>query len=90
MTQTTPYNVSLYFLDFEPLHIRLGVKLMSGDQLVYKTIAPMALVEDFAGGQYVKYTVIGTVRFRLIELPSEEGNVKGIPPRPVLSGLFFD
>ena len=90
MSQTTPYNVSLYFLDYEPLHVRLGVKLMSGSQLAYKTIAPMALVEDFAEGKYVSYTVTGTVRFRLIELPSKDGNVKGIPPRPIVSGLFFD
>ncbi len=68
--------MSLYFLDFEPLHVRLAVKLMSGNQL--------------AGGKYVSYTVTGTVRFRLIELPSKAGNVKGIPPRPIVSGLFFD
>eukprot|EP01050_Picozoa_sp_SAG11_P056158 SAG11_NODE_34689_length_270_cov_1.204678_1_plen_64_part_01 len=62
---------------FESLHVRLGVEPMSGDQLVYKTIAPMAFVEDFAGGKYVSYTVTGIERFRLIELPSKDGNVKG-------------
>jgi hypothetical protein len=88
--ESTIYNVSLYFVDFEPIHARVGVKLMSGDKLVYKTIAPMALIEDYAGGKYVSYTVTGTVRFRLIELPSKDGNIKGIPPRPTVSGLFFD
>jgi hypothetical protein len=88
--QTTPYNISLYFLDFEQKSIRVGVKLMSGAGLVYKTIAPMAFVEDCSRGKYVSYTVTGDVRFRFIEIPSPKGNVRGIPPRGTISGVFFD
>lgn len=88
--QTTPYNISLYFLDFEQKSIRVAVKLMSGADMAYKTIAPMAFVEDFSGGKYVTYIATGDVRFRFIETPSPDGNVKGIPPRGTVSGVFFD
>ena len=88
--QTTPYNISLYLLDFEHKHIRVAVKTMSGTELVYKTIAPMVLVENFSNGKYVTYTATGDLRFRFIEIPSPKGNVKGIPPRGTVSGVFFD
>jgi|EP01049_Picozoa_sp_SAG25_P001712 hypothetical protein len=82
-------NISLYFLDYENAYIRQGVKLMSGN-LKYKTVAPMAFVEDFANGKYVTWTARGSLRFRFIEIPSPLGNIKGIPPRPTVSGVFFD
>ena len=96
--ETTPYNITLYFLDYAGLDIRQGIKLLRGGSpsadgasTVYRTIAPMVLVEDFATtGKYVTYTVAGSLRFRFVQVPSPKGNVKGIPPRPVVSGVFFD
>ena len=62
---------------------------MSG-HFQYQTVAPMAFVEDFAGGKYVTWTASGSLRFRFIEIPSPLGNIKGIPHRPTVSGVFFD
>jgi len=77
--ETTPYNITLYFLDYDDLHIKQGVKLMRGGSpaptagnaaaTIYRTIAPMAFVEDFAStGKYVTYTVAGSLRFRFVEV----------------------
>lgn len=97
--EVTPYNITLYFLDYAGLDIRQGIKLMRGGSpsaangaaTVYRTIAPMVLIENFTTtGKYVTYTVAGSLRFRFVQVPSPKGNVKGIPPRPVVSAVFFD
>lgn len=41
-------------------------------------------------GVYVTYELAGSARLRLVEAPSAAGNKRGFPPRPVISGVFFD
>ena len=86
---TTAYNITLYMVDYTQAKIRQAIKAMDGDD---RPIGPMALVEDFAGGAYVTYTRTtgGSMAFRILEVPSRAGTVNGLPPRPVVSGVFFD
>lgn len=85
----TPYNVSLFMLDADQRYIRQALKVRDGKTL--RTIAPMILVQDFATtGVYVTYEYAGSMWIRFNEVPSSIGNSGGFPPRPVLSGVFFD
>jgi len=86
---STAYNVTLYMVDYQQTKIRQAVKAMDGED---RPIGPMALVEDFEGGAYVTYTRTtgGSMAFRILEVPSRAGTVDGLPPRPVVSAVFFD
>jgi len=85
------YNITFYIVDYDTDYVRLGIKVRDGTTL--KTIAPMVLVEDHSGGVYVTYTYSGSMFFRFVEAPSAKGLAKWnqpYPPRPTVSGVFFD
>jgi hypothetical protein len=46
--------------------VRQAIKVRDGKTL--KAIAPMALVEDHAGGVYATYTYSGSMMFRVVEV----------------------
>jgi alpha-L-rhamnosidase len=83
------FNITLFMLDADNLSIRQALKVRDGRTL--HTISPMILVEDFSAvGAYVTIEYNGPMRIRFNEVPSPKGNKLGFPPRPVLSGVFFD
>ena len=100
--ETTPYNITLYFLDYDDLHIKQGVKLMRGGSpaptagnaaaTIYRTIAPMAFVKPdaFVGGTYVTYRYTGGMRFRLEQVHAAASDRAGFPPRSMVSAVYFD
>ena len=81
------FNITLYMVDYRQAKILQALKVMDSSS---RPIGQMTLVEDFGGGAYVTYTSNQSMIFRVLEVPSPEGTVAGLPPRPVVSGLFFD
>jgi alpha-L-rhamnosidase len=73
------YKVSLYFLDWDRKGRKIAVEMF--DAKSSNLIAPVKIVEDFAGGAYLTYSYNQSAKFRI-------NIVRG--DNPVLSGIFFD
>ena len=76
---TRPYQVALYFVDWDDKGRRLAVEMFDADTL--KLIAPVRLVNGFAGGAYLVYEYDRSVKFRFDKV---RGDIV------TLSGIFFD
>ena len=89
-TAAASHNVTLYVVDYERFGASLVIKAM--DLSTLKTIAPMAFVTPDAsnGGAYIRYSVTGGVRFRLEQVHAAKSDRHGLPPRPMVSAVFFD
>jgi hypothetical protein len=76
---TRPYQVALYFVDWDDKGRRLAVEMFDADTL--KLIAPVRLVNGFSGGAYLVYEYDRSVKFRIDKV---RGDIV------TLSGIFFD
>jgi len=76
---TRPYQVALYFVDWDDKGRRLAVEMFDADTL--KLVAPIRLVSGFSGGAYLVYEYDRSVKFRFDKV---RGDIV------TLSGLFFD
>lgn len=75
----TPYQVALYFVDWERSGRRVAVEMF--DLKTLKLIAPVQMVRDSAGGNYLIFRYDRSARFRINHVRGENA---------VISGLFFD
>ena len=73
------YQVALYFVDWEDRGARQAVEMFDADTL--KMVAPVKIVDGFAGGRYVVYAYDKSVKFRIERIRGD---------LVTLSGLFFD
>jgi len=76
---TRPYQVALYFVDWDDKGRRLAVEMFDADTL--KLVAPVRLVSGFSGGAYLVYEYDRSVKFRFDKV---RGDIV------TLSGIFFD
>ena len=53
-------------------------------------VAPAFLAEKYEEGLYVTFRYNASARFRFNQAHSDTGDLDGWPPRPLLSGVFFD
>ena len=83
------FNVTLYFADYARWHVRqvvLVAELASQDK-----VALPVLVEDFGErGAYLTYEARCSLRFRIHQVHSEQGDRQGWAPPPIMTGIFFD
>ena len=83
------YNVSLYFADYSHWHVRQVVVV--SDLTSQNKAAQPVLVEGFGDrGAYLKYEASSSVRFRVHQVHSDDGDRQGWAPPPMLTALFFD
>ncbi len=73
------YRMALHLIDGDRQQRRMAVELFDLDTL--KLIAPVALVEDFAGGKYLVYEYDRSCRVRLSHVTGGDA---------VISGIYFD
>jgi hypothetical protein len=73
------YQVALYFVDWEDKGARLAVEMFDADTL--KLVAPVKIVDGFAGGRYVVYAYNKSAKFRIDKVRGD---------LVTLSGIFFD
>jgi hypothetical protein len=73
------YRLALYFLDSDRQQRRMAVELFDLD--TRKLIAPVELVEDFAGGKYLVYEYDRSCRIRLDHVSGGDA---------VINGIYFD
>ena len=76
---TKDYQVALYFVDWDKHGRRQAVEMFDAKTL--KLVAPVKIVNDFSGGQYLVYTYDKSAKFRI-------NKVRG--DLVTLSGIFFD
>jgi hypothetical protein len=74
-----PYQVALYFVDWDHKGRRLAVEMFDADTL--KLIAPVRIVNGFSGGVYLVYAYDRSAKFRIDKV---RGDIV------TLSGIFFD
>jgi len=100
---TSAFNVSLYCVDFGRDLVAQNVRVMKltsgGDNLDVLTEIVALPARSFDDGVYLTYRVdcsgaapsssCGSLRFRIFEM-YDPAVPFGYPPKPVLSGLFFD
>ncbi len=73
------FRVALYFVDWDNKGERAAVEMFDADTL--KLIAPVSLVSEHSGGQYLVYECDRSVKFRFDKV---RGDIV------TLSGIFFD
>ena len=76
---TRDYQVALYFVDWDNQGRREAVEMM--DATTLKLVAPVKIVDTFAGGKYLVYTYNKSAKFRFNKIRGET---------VTLSGIFFD
>ena len=76
---TRDYQVALYFVDWDKQARREAVEMM--DATTLKLVAPVKIVDTFAGGKYLVYTYNKSAKFRFDKIRGET---------VTLSGIFFD
>jgi hypothetical protein len=76
---TRDYQVALYFVDWDNQGRREAVEMM--DATTLKLIAPVKIVNAFAGGKYLVYAYNKSAKFRFNKVRGET---------VTLSGIFFD
>ena len=82
-------SVSLYFADYSHWHVRQVVVV--SDLTSQNKAAQPVLVEGFGDrGAYLKYEASSSVRFRVHQVHSDDGDREGWAPPPMLTALFFD
>lgn len=78
LNQERPYTVALYFVDWDNGGRELAVEMFDLDTL--DMVAPVQVVDDYAGGKYLVYQFDKSVRFRIDQMRG---------PNATLSGIFF-
>lgn len=78
LKEERPYTVALYFVDWEKSGRELAVEMFDGESL--NLVAPVKVVDDYAGGKYLIYQYDKSVRFRIDQMRG---------PNATLSGIFF-
>ncbi len=73
------YQVAFYFVDWNHQGMRQAIEMFDAKTLAL--VAPVKLVNDFAGGKYFVYSYNKSAKFRF-------NKVRGA--RVTLSGIFFD
>ena len=73
------YQVALYFVDWDKQGRREAVEMM--DATTLKLVAPVKIVDSFAGGKYLVFTYNKSAKFRFNKVRGET---------VTLSGIFFD
>ena len=76
---THDYQVALYFVDWDKQGRRMAVEMM--DATTLKLVAPVRIVDSFAGGKYLVFTYNKSAKFRFNKVRGET---------VTLSGIFFD
>ena len=76
---THDYQVALYFVDWDKQGRREAVEMM--DATTLKLVAPVKIVDSFAGGKYLVFTYNKSAKFRFNKVRGET---------VTLSGIFFD
>jgi hypothetical protein len=76
---TRPYQVALYFVDWDDKGRRLAVEMFDADTL--KLVAPVKIVNNYSGGKYLVYSYNKSAKFRINKV---RGDIV------TLSGIFFD
>lgn len=74
-----PYQVALYFVDWDNRGRDLAVEMFDAKSL--NLIAPVEVVTNFYGGAYLVYAYTNSVKFRFDQIRGDNA---------VLSGIFFD
>lgn len=83
-----PMKISLYFVDFMRWSARMMVKATDLDS--ENTVARALLVQNFSQGVYFTYETNISLRFRVFQVHSDQGDRAGWAPPPVISAVFFD
>jgi len=78
-TGTNYYQIALYFVDWDYKGRRLAVEVHDAGTL--DLVAPVNVITNFSGGEYLVYTYNKSAKFRI-------DHVRG--DNAVLSGIFFD
>jgi len=73
------YRVALYFVDWRRRGLRHAVEVFDAETL--KLVAPVEIVDGFAGGRYIVYAFDRSVKFRIERVRGD---------LVTLSGIFFD
>jgi alpha-L-rhamnosidase len=73
------YQVALYFVDWDNKGRRLAVEMFDANTL--NLIAPVEVITNFTGGEYLVYTYNQSAKFRIDQVRGDNA---------VLSGIFFD
>lgn len=82
------YNASLYMVDFDRTGTSQALQIMDRETL--ETVAPLVVVDDFRDGAYVTLSYNRSVRVRVLEVHSMNGgDINGLAPRVLVSGVFF-
>ena len=76
---TRDYQVALYFVDWDNQGRRQAVEMMDAKTL--DLVAPVKVVNNYAGGQYLVYSYNKSAKFRFNKV---RGDIV------TLSGIFFD
>jgi len=74
-----PYQVALYFVDWDCLGRRIAVEMFDSSTL--KLLAPVQVINDHKNGAYLVYKYDQSVRFRIQQIRGANA---------ALSGIFFD
>jgi alpha-L-rhamnosidase len=74
-----PYELSLYFLDWDKNGRRSAIEIFELETL--NIIAPMQMIRQYEKGKYLSFTVNKSIRIRINQVRGENAAV---------SGLFFD
>jgi alpha-L-rhamnosidase len=78
-SSTNYYQIALYFVDWDRQGRRLAVEVHDANTL--DLVAPVNVITNFSGGEYLVYTYNKSAKFRI-------DHVRG--DNAVLSGIFFD
>jgi alpha-L-rhamnosidase len=76
---TRPYQVALYFVDWDRMDRTIAVEMFDAKTL--KMVAPVQVIKDHAMGHYLLYQYDKSVKFRIQQ-------VRGV--NAALSGILFD
>jgi hypothetical protein len=76
---TRPYQVALYFVDWDRQGRRLAVEMFDANTL--KLVAPVKIVSSYSGGKYLVYCYNRSAKFRFDKIRGDT---------VTLSGIFFD
>jgi hypothetical protein len=79
LKEVHPYQLSLYFLDFDQQERRSAVEIFNPKTL--NILAPVAIVRNYSHGKYLSFNFDQSVRLRI-------NHVRG--KNAALSGIFFD
>ena len=79
VNETHPYQIALYFVDWNNLERSLAVEMFDAKTL--KLIAPVQVIQDYDNGRYLVFNYDKSVKFRIQQIRGANA---------ALSGIFFD